>query len=92
MVFKSTSVLSLNTKKRELELPLVIPGNLKIKTSVGCCLLASPSTTSWLRASMEVNYKGVATKFCLGGGAESWAPNPTYPQNLISPRISATLF
>ena len=25
-----------------------------------------------------------------GGGTDSWAPNPTYLQNLVSPRISAT--
>ena len=28
----------------------------------------------------------------LFGGTESWAPKPTYPQKLVSPRISATLF
>ena len=25
-------------------------------------------------------------------GTDSWTPKPTYPQNLVSPRISATLF
>ena len=28
----------------------------------------------------------------VGGGTDSWAPKPIYPQNLDSPRISATLF
>ena len=35
--------------------------------------------------------RGVATKFCLVG-TDSRAPKPTYPQKLVSPRISATLF
>ena len=36
--------------------------------------------------------RGVATKFFFfGGGTDSWALKPTYPQNSISLRISATL-
>ena len=35
--------------------------------------------------------KGVTRKFWLVG-TDSWAPKPTYPQNLLSSRISATLF
>ena len=36
--------------------------------------------------------KGVTTKFCLGVGRIHRHPKPTYPQNLVSPRISAALF
>ena len=37
--------------------------------------------------------KGAATKFCLGGRIHGqWDAQTHLPQNLVSPRISATLF
>ena len=74
----------------------------------GKVMIAMPTYKYWVQVDMfrkkntrekEVSryltysaYSGASPRSFVWRGTDSWAPKPTYPKNLVSPRISINLF